>query len=398
MQGRPIQLLDMLCQCPRLWHLKISWDSPFCFTFGTQCKLLFPTLRYLEVSNGPLSNPIIQNILPLFPGLHVLRLAVHIKRYEHFEKIRYYCPNLQQLLLWSRNEESATTNALLQHDHGEGCRSVSIRQVPFRGDCIARFLKENSATVESFELLKYSPCTPPILTFVNDPVSLDRLRSLRYDRNLQRPEMKVIEWIVLRAPNIEFVDVTDGGVLGIILHALIHQRIRGITLVSSGPSNSVEEYEFLEHHAQLGVNSSLQEMKCNIYESFSGGGDWLHLIPKLQQLKSLELSLLRDNNLGLLTKLVPLVARGCISLEKITFNVLSFSSFGDWLLPLSQHPHLRSLLIASDMVSNDTLMTLQRFRHLESLHLKLNSFDWKAIDRLKNDMPCLVCTIQKANQ
>ncbi|KAJ8657573.1 hypothetical protein O0I10_006637 [Lichtheimia ornata] len=210
--------------------------------------------------------------------------------------------------------------------------------------------------------------------------------------------MHLIDWIVLHAPHIEFVEAIYGSVKGRTLHALIDRPVKRINLELSASSRDMGQYEFVHHHVTLGVHSSLQDIKCTIDTAFMGSRDWLHLIADLQQLTSLEICLQYGGDTSSLVNLLARLSLGCTSLENVTLTFFSFSPPGEWIQPLSQHPRLKSLVIVCNMMAEGMLPVLKEFRHLDLLQLKLKTFDLKTIAQLKSEIPCLVFTTQSAHQ
>lgn len=397
-KGKVLQIFNMLEQCPQIIQLKLSLNCPCKITCSMDHYAVYPMIRHLELVIGRSNADLVPQLFKHFPGLRVLRLSIPIASYENMDMIRHYFPKLQQLVLGGDYDVHDPEKGLFQQADLEGLRLLSI-QSSFHGDSTARLLQQYATTVESVEMLTLPSSIPSIRSLLDDPVVLYRLRSLRYHADVRFHRVDFIQWIILRAPNIQFVEAISGGVEGTLLQMLTHRHVKRINLEWSTLSMSQGQHEFLQHHVHLGKTSPLLDLKCDIVWPFTGRECWLYLIPELQQLKSLEIFVAyydRDEDEWI--NLLSHVARGCSSLEKITFTFSTFCSPREWILPLSQHPHLKSLVIVSGVVSNDMLPTLEHFRHLESLHLKLRSFDWKAIAGLKSKMPRLVCTTQNAHQ
>lgn len=146
---------------------------------------------------------------------------------------------------------------------------------------------------------------------------LYRLRSLRYCRDFRFHRVDFIQWIILRAPTIQFVEAIGGGVQAPILQNLTHRHVKRINLEWATFSGDLDQHEFLQHHVHLGKNSPLQDLKCDIVKPFTSRECWLYLIPDLQQLKSFEIFVTYDQDEDEWINLLSHVACGCTPLKRL---------------------------------------------------------------------------------
>ncbi|CDH57707.1 predicted protein [Lichtheimia corymbifera JMRC:FSU:9682] len=258
-------------------------------------------------------------------------------------------------------------------------------------------MKRHHGTLQAFALQGTFLDSTPVSMLADDPVVFNQLCSLRFPHTMAADMINLLRWIILRAPNIEYVKSIGGGcVEGEILNALIGRPVRSIELECSIFSSEVDIHRFLSHHVQLGAASSLQDVKCLITNPPAHSGASVFPISRLQKLKTLELSLAYLGDEGLMEILILLVSRGRNSVEKVTLTFPPFVLPVKWILPLSEHPHLKNLIIVSGRIPHDRFKDLECFRHLDLLHLKLRSFDSNAIAQLKRKMPHLTCTVMKS--
>lgn len=332
-----------------------------------------------------------------FPALRLLRLS-HLPptQQDDLHMIFRHCPMLQQLLLGNQSYVSDIENSMIQQGDSQGLRVISLRDVPLHGDAIADLMRRHHETLEAFALQGYFRSSAPVDTLANDPVEFNQLRSLRFPHEMGVHVIDLLQWIISRAPYIEYVESLGGGCTqGEILDALMSRSVRSIHLECSAFSSELSARRFLNHHEQLSTASSLQEVACTIINPCGMSGDWVFSISKLQQLKSLELSLSSGGREDLMEILILFVTRGCNSLEKVTLTFPTLLMPVESVLPLSEHPHLKSLIIVSGSIPNDALQALECFWHLDLLHLKLKTFDWNAIAGLKSRILDLTCTVVK---
>lgn len=394
MKGSPLHLSGMLNQCPEDIKLKLTMDAGLGLAFAECHNSIYPKIRHLEIIY---SRSLDAHLFKHFPALHSLRLTHPPIQKKHLHIILKHCPNVQQLLLGSTSVVSGTEKSLLQPKGLEGLRLISLQGIPLYGDLIGDLMKRHHGTLQAFALQGTFLNSTPVSMLADDPVVFNQLRSLRFPHTMMEDMISLVRWIILRAPNIEYVKSIGGGCVDReILNALIGRPVRSIELECSIFSSEVDIHRFLGHHVQLGAASSLQDVKCLITNPPPNSGASVFPISRLEQLKTLELSLAYLGDEELMEILILLVSRGCSSLEEVTLTFPPFVLPVKWILPLSEHPHLKNLIILSGMIPYDRFNDLECFGHLDLLHLKLRSFDSNAIARLKRKMPHLTCTVIKS--
>lgn len=391
----PLQLFELLNQCPKLSRLNLMKDTAFRLPGDIHHNTRYHNVHQLAFTYGPSSRSIAIKLLQHFPALRALRLWSPPTCFDDVAMIIQYCPKLQQLFL---GDTTDTENVLCHQGESEGLLLLSIYGVRYDEYKIMRFLQEHCATLQVFELEHATPYPSPDSMLCNDPAMLYQLRYLRFHGNLYPDTARLMRWIISRSPEIGLVEAFDGYVNGTILDDLAARPMKEIiNLRYSAKSITEHEYRFVKHHLELGMDSSLQVIKCTIGSLPKNSVGWIYLIPALKQLTSLDLSFENDAlvKLSKLEDFLRLVARGCDSLQNVTLNLRYWIPRQEWILPLSQHPHLKSMVIVSHSIPSEEL--LEHFRHLDLLHLKPKTFDYKAILLLERKLPFLKCTQQNVS-
>ncbi|KAJ8657645.1 hypothetical protein O0I10_006711 [Lichtheimia ornata] len=392
----PLHLHHLLDHCPALVELKIACKETIFIATSSRLSATYPSIRHLELryASPTGENPrypfsIKYHVSPAlfkhFPRLRLLALRYPQPRYHDMQTIFGYCPMLQQLFLGGIQKHSVPEGTTsLQR----GLRLLSLHGPSSQGNLIAQLLRDHSTTIKSLamECVGAWPSSAQIL--INDHVLFPRLQSLHLHRRMSRHPMALIRAVIGRAPNLESVNVDNGGLQGVILETLIGKPVQNIDLVCTPWSNPASALNFLDHHAQLGMRSTLQEVTCTITSDYEYrntmrimhpmatfkdlGGGWMLSIAALQQLQSLELSFDGDVYDQSLSTFLRLLSQRSPSLENLTLAFyLSFNI--EWLLPLSRHPKLKKMVIASKRFPKYMTTLVQHFARLQAFDLKLKS-------------------------
>ncbi|CDH54733.1 predicted protein [Lichtheimia corymbifera JMRC:FSU:9682] len=198
-----------------------------------------------------------------------------------------------------------------------------------------------------------------------------------------------MRWVIQHAPSLRSIETMNLTGYGRILHQRPLKKI-GFFCAIGQPQQ--EEYQFLQHHAQLGAESHLQEIKC-ILHSISERDSWIFLIPKLTQLKTLELCFARnDLSIELLKTFLQKVSEGCMALENVAVKSIVFPSSSEWIRHLSNHRDLQEMIIDTTHIPDHLMIELEGFSHLKRLDLKYHIKDWHSLTQLKHRIPNLVYT------
>lgn len=378
--------------CPKLIRLKVSSERTKRLAIReSNNPCTFPNLLYLTTPEPVKASTFYRHL----PELRVLHLTDVPSDYEALHRIHQWCPRLQELFLRGYGDRLETKDGMNQQGDTNGLHLLSIQCNSIHGDRIAALLKAHGATIKSFELLCHMFCPRTRITMDHAGV-FEKLRYMTYSSWPNGPSLDLIHWIAIRAPNLQIVEAINGVVEGTVLEALINCPVTRINLeyLLSSTDDSAE-YRFIQRQVQLGLGSSLQFLKCNIVKPSSDDGGWMHLIPALQQLRSLDLRLVYHGDVKMVDILLRLISKGCPSLEEIALDICPFSFPADFILPLTQHSRLAKLTISTDTIPSDISTLLENFRHLGSLHLRLVYVDWEVIENLKCIMSRLVCTMRE---
>ncbi|KAI7874672.1 hypothetical protein K492DRAFT_240716 [Lichtheimia hyalospora FSU 10163] len=392
-------LASQPAQLPLLTKLKVG-SSPKHWmdhiTMPTSIIISYPNLVHLEWISEVALTP---QILSYFPNLAVLRLMTPPGSGD-LDTLFKHSPKLQQLIIHDSTERSYISHVrIMNQNHGQGLRLLSLQGFAISSDGLLKLMRKHGDTLETCIL--GDPWALEAISIDNtmeQDIELKRLESLVYSAYAEPECMQSILWIIQHAPNLNAVKTTSGSGMGRVLPMLKHRPIRSIQLACPS-SQQQNEYDFIEHHVNLGMDSTLQEIKC-IIDQPSSDDHWIRLIPGLKQLKSLELLFRHDLpfeyyiDIDELSELILKLAHGCPSLENLTLH------FGrsypvpslEWILPLSNHPHLKHLVFEADSGPKDMFTYLRRFQHVGKVHVKLVTCDLDYLADMARRIPNLVYT------
>ncbi|KAI7873822.1 hypothetical protein K492DRAFT_211916 [Lichtheimia hyalospora FSU 10163] len=380
------RLFELLDHCPTLVHLKVS--KPLSTAVQANTHKSYPNLVHLEWMNGNSLETYIHH----FPNLTILQVS-NPPSLAALNIIYQGCPKLQQLHISRSYNILDLIDVNMKKRDEQGLVLLWIEAFLVNGDYLQQLMIQYGNTVEECILQGYLR----VNNTVNQNLEFKRLKSLTYRSHGSSGCSPSIEWVINHSLNLESYSNSRGPVTGPCLRTLMHRPLRRIELECiNSPQNY--EYEFIQHHVKLGVESHLQELKCHIH-GCTKDSLWIHSISGLKQLKSLELhvgyDLIKSGRDGenidvhALARLSINLSQGCPSLEKITV-LTRLGPSKEWILPLSNHASLKHLVIGASTVPNDTLVELERFRSLELLHLKLGTYDPEAMEHLKRKLCNLI--------
>ncbi|CDH57674.1 predicted protein [Lichtheimia corymbifera JMRC:FSU:9682] len=192
--------------------------------------------------------------------------------------------------------------------------------------------------------------------------------------------IRFMEWVIQHAHNLQIIEAINLTAYRQLLSRTLRQR----PLKKVGFHCTIEpqhdEYQFLQHHVQLGAESHLQEIRCILHSISEGHDSWIFLIPKLTQLKTLELCF-ESNHLVMmqLKTFLEKVSEVCMTHEKVIVKSIVFPLSSKWIRHLSKHRNLQEMIIDTTHIPDHLMNELESFSYLKRLHLKYHIKDWHSL-------------------
>lgn len=400
-----LSIFELLDRCPKLIRLSLLLPgNAIMDTTTTRHGRTYDTITHLQAicedhnKNGTFS-PLIQRL----PNLRLLSLK-YLSSLPAWGIRQHQCQKLQQLYMSSPTMTYDVHDEVQCEDESPGLRVLSFDGRYDMG-YIANIMIRHSATLESLVFQEHTYFnTSTTRSWANRDIQFNQLRSLSYENGTQRAFIDFMNWIIDHAPNLRSVETIHGAMQRHHLNSTLRerplQRIGFYSTFTEQPS----EHQFIQHHVQLGAGSHLQEIKCTFYD-YILNDSWVALIPRLTELKTIELCFHDDAEVDGLDAFIQQVANGCIGLEKVIMKAFEFPYPYDWIRPLAEHPNLQELIIEKedDTSANlmlgvnhdipyDLLIALESFTHLKTLHLKYDISNWDRVFALKRKVPTLMYT------
>lgn len=311
--------------------------------------------------------------------------------------IQQHCGKLQQLYLSFPPEPRATIDDIKVENDIPGLRLLTINGGYHNGMQIAETMIQHSATLESLVLKKEDilQISPVGCRNLFGPVEFKQLKSLSIPAYFEDRMIFFILWVIAHSPNLESLETLASHMTMQRLLPLLQDR--PLKRIGFYYRHNYQHHEkrFLEDHIKLGSESRLEAFKCTF-----GGMDgivitsvsWLKLVPKLTQLKILEIHITSDIEIPGFCTFIQQVSTGCTALEKAIFKWACFNYTNMDIRALSNLQNLQELIIETADVPSHFMRHLTSFRHIKVLHLKYNIKDWNALSILKRQVPGLVYT------
>lgn len=387
----PFQVYDILDQCVKLVRLDLTLgeDTTMVTSSDNQHPMYYNLVHLQAICKKKSNCDMFISLLQHLPNLHILQLAYPPSE-TAMHAIHQHCPQLQQLFLSDRHARANMFIDIVQQQ--QGLRLLRIDDKSFEGDYLAKLITQHHNTLESIDL--HASSGTPISSFneYRDQGSfqLKRLRSFHYEAPRSPNYIPFIEWVVNHAPNLESVKLICSLREMHNLRILTRRALRRMELACTA-FHQPDHWQYLQHHVQLGNESHLKEIKCSIGVLLLDRS-WMYLIPQLNYLKSLELHFQHGLKALDHTTFMTELSRGCDALETLTIIGGRFTSDA-WIHPLLLHGNLRKLVIHGSQLSDEVMLALEEFHHLECLHLKLYKIHWNAMARLRRRVPHLQCTL-----
>ncbi|CDH60783.1 predicted protein [Lichtheimia corymbifera JMRC:FSU:9682] len=392
----PFAPFDILDRCPQVIRLNLMLypNVVIDMTHNSELSRIYGNITHLQaVCQNEERRDIFVPLIQHFPNLRLLSLT-HPPSSTSMSTIHQHCPKLQQLFLSDEHEPHEIQDDIKEEeDDIPGLRLLSIDARYYYGDYIPETMIRHHATLESLVLKKGIRLSiPHVETYLDrQDVEFKQLRSLTIPDVSQDSFMRFIDWVIQHAPNLQSIEGMDLTAHGHILsNTLRHRPFKRIGLHCT-LQRQEDEYLFLYRHVRLGAQSSIEEIKCIIH-CIDEYRPWIFFIPRLTQLKTLELCFVYDNPFFELDLFINAVSEGCIGLEKVIVKSTLLPSFSDWIRHLSKHRNLQEMIIDTTDIPDHYMIALLGFSHLKLLHLKYHIKNWDSLKRLKYGIPNLVYT------
>ncbi|CDS09581.1 hypothetical protein LRAMOSA10941 [Lichtheimia ramosa] len=297
----PFQVYDILDQCTKLTRLDLTLDdNTTMVTSNDNQHPMYHNLVHLQAIRGETGTDTMypdhiysrgiyweksecDMFIPLLRhlhNLHTLQLS-HPPSEAALTTIHQHCPQLQQLILSQYHARAVTGIVQQQQQQQQGLRLLRIHHISFEGDYLTKLITQYHSTLES--IVFHVHLDIPVPFNENLVFELKQLRSFQYNSRYYLP---FIDWVINHAPNLESIQLPSDMQHTDNLRTLMHRPLGRIELECAS-RHQPDHWQYLQHHIQLGNESRLEEIKCDI--SLIQNGSWMYLIPQLNHLKSLEL-------------------------------------------------------------------------------------------------------------
>lgn len=389
---RLYRLCDIFDACAELTCLSIMChDTDLFFVSAQYPKMIKLDLRTTEYR---FNKDRMLSLLKAFPHLRSLRLRPSPGS-DIFPVIQQYCPRLQHLFL----DCVCLHLPDLPKDASKGLRVLCVAQgighAEFNGDDLIQFMMQHADTLETFiigpEGFRFSK------QLLDQMATFKRLAHIRVFSSIMRRLNldPFLLWIIQRAPKLESVDAQESNVQESVIQALLkHPHVNHIGF-RVPPMSRRNEEEFIQHHLALGDQSNLQRMRIHFINGDISADSWLHMVPRLTQLKAIQLQFVYPNHVKSAMPLILELGESCLSLEQFTLaceeRVIDYNLIS-WIM---LHPNIKRLVIDAEALEGDPSAIVHHFDELASLHLRLYTFNWEDIDILRKGRYELTCEQRK---
>ncbi|KAJ8652795.1 hypothetical protein O0I10_011534 [Lichtheimia ornata] len=393
------RLCDLLDACPNLVSISVGrGDIDMSSVTKTYPKLIKLALRNRdpEVNEGNVSS-----LLQPFPQLRVLKL-LPVSGSEIFSAIDQHCPLLQHLILSSGPVEFPD---ILHTPERTGLRALSVPTSDYLGrfkeDDMVQYLVKHSETIEAFDVGEiFGFYTPNDLLHqaASQQVTFKQLRRISYPGGAEEGLVSFILWIIQHAPHLESIDTVAGPHQTRIMQELCKPTYSHLKRLGMRGCYAMleEEERLIQHHLELREQSSLKEMKIDIFEDTLDDIPLLSVIPGLKQLTTLELYTEHPHYCRSWELIMSQLAEGCPALEQLTVSTnTSRPLFFNDINHMSSHRNLKRIVINAFEMCGDVLQFRERFKDLESFHLNIYKYHWSTIDLLENGAFHFVFSLKK---
>lgn len=378
-------LCDILDVCPNLTTISVSHGV----FHPSSISKTYPRLVKLDLIDALILKDDISDILQLFPQLRLLRVTP-MPQYPILSAIATSCPLLQQIIL--HNHARSCLPGVDDIQEGTGWRVLTLdcprRKPKMDWRMLKRYLKAHCGTIERFEIgdgFEFFPKRMILQQQHTEQVTFKQLRHIRYPTDSSHDYIPLLIWLIQRAPRLESVGTVHHTSVFEELKDPKHQHFKGVGL-KANRSPQLSERQFMQHHLDLGNLSTLEEIHLRI-ERHVLAGSWLLLIPKLTQLKHLQVFYEgRRVMRKVISPFISRIAYECPGLEQFTLTSGTFPIEYSDFSAMAHHGNLKTLVIDAPGMDGDESMLrsfVSLFQRLHVLHLKLFTFAPSHMDILQ---------------
>lgn len=398
--------------CPNLMAISFPlWDMDM-----DGASLVYPSIIKLT-TNLYMAKDTLSPILRHFPNLKYLRLG-YVSNSAMLSVIQQYCPLLQQLFVSAQYVYDDDDDAIIRDHQEKGLRLLHLcgdkryqlcvqprseiekRRQVFSENDLVRLIMQHAETLETITMeSKYALEAPSMIlrSTTTRQVTFKRLREIRYPFNSRKNLLSFLIWIIRNAPHLESIKTVYGTWQACVMRELLrprrqHRHLKRIGL-RADDTDQVNEEQFIQHHIQLDQQSSLKEITLTLDLEQLSSSSWLHLIPRLTRLTHLEIRCDDSHVLDhVVSPFIAEVASKCLALERFTLSSPTLPIAYDDVIGICSHSNLKALVIDAEKLDGDAHSFVRDCQHIQSLHLKLDTFNKEDIDTLRMGSFKLLCT------
>lgn len=329
-------------QYPKLTHLTMETGSDAPFPYDTMMNLLshMPSLVYLELYPIPDAR-ILTTITGLCPNMKIL----HCSAYISFPHDNY-------------------------HHHIDGLQKLSfgLDEVdgPYKGDHLIHILFQHH---QSFEYIALAGSITESSALLESRNSDSRLRFGRLQQLVVDARdvgyVKLATFIISRSPHLHSITLDR--------HTANHdhtcnalKRLPNLRMITAWkiPADGPSFHGLLLHHAQLGMDSSLEELKIDFVVDVPHIS-WIHVIARLETLRRLVLRTWQINAPSTYLDIMRTLAKGCHSLRSLELDCRHCTIPDGSIAVFKDHSTLEHFRVNASAISDSDIISLISFPDLE---------------------------------
>lgn len=358
---REIHLGRVLEDCPNLVSLDLAtWTIQDLTEQHTKL-----THLTLQVGIDPLPNDTLMNVLSHLPSLVFLDLFP-VPHSRFLTAIGEYCPNMKIL--------RCIEGVSLDHDSYDqlvdGLQTlyfgVPYDDEPYDAHGVIHILREHKNSLNHVTL---AGCIKDANGGFDGPImdstfQFDRLQELVVDAgNVEL--VKLALCIICRSPHLCTITMdrrtaTYNGVCNAV------KRLPNLRMITACqmPAYAPSFQDLLIHHAQLGMGSSLKELKVT-FEVDSSRFPWISALAEFQTLEKLVLSTWHISVASTYLSILGIFGKVCPSLTSLDLNCWGCTIPDGAIAQIKHHPTLQRLSINARSISDSDIICLLSFPSLK---------------------------------